>query len=150
VRASSYNSVVCKHAVCITLNTYTLAITLKNSLKHTRNTSYNMHNRYYSSLADWSAARARVGGSALCDSNGMFYSAPPGASPTQSLTGFPSFESDPHLYSNAAAGALDWSQVKDLQPLRGLHQSFVDVEPVTGIAARRALRTQVGMHACCG
>jgi CD36 family len=132
-------------------------LTLTRSLTHSKTHSnthathaHNIHTRYYSSLADWSAARARVGGSALRDSNGMFYSAPPGASPTQSLTGFPSFESDPHLYSNAAAGALDWSQVKDLQPLRGLHQSFVDVEPVTGIAARRALRTQVGMHACCG
>ncbi|KAG5178561.1 hypothetical protein JKP88DRAFT_261336 [Tribonema minus] len=92
--------------------------------------------------SDWAAAGARVGLS-LRDSLGMPYAVPPGMSATAALSGMPSFASDAHFYSNAAAGGVDWSRLQNLSPAQSRHASTVDVDPVTGIAMRHALRTQL-------
>ncbi|CAM9544004.1 unnamed protein product [Phaeothamnion confervicola] len=106
-------------------------------------------NRYVQRTDDWLAAAARAAGDGyLLDWNGMPYSVPAGMATLQPLAGFAVVASDPLFYSNVAAGALDYDRfmgdVRDAD--LALHRSFVDVEPVTGLALRSALRMQLNFR----
>ncbi|CAM9257644.1 unnamed protein product [Scytosiphon promiscuus] len=93
--------------------------------------------------SDWLDARERIGGDLLTDFNGMPYSVPMGMVSTQVLTGYGTFVSDPHFLTNDLLDQQAAEQMNYIEPDDTHHQSFVDVEPVTGKVLRRATRLQL-------
>ncbi|CAM9656283.1 unnamed protein product [Ascophyllum nodosum] len=100
-------------------------------------------NRYITQAQGWLDARKRVGNNVLRDFNGMNYLVPMGMVSTQLLTGYGTFISDPHFLTNHLLDQQAAEQMNYIAPDETLHQSFVDVEPVSGKVLRRAIRLQL-------
>lgn len=118
-------------------------------------------NRYQESEQDWLDAQQRTG-STLRDLKGMPYFTPTGMSSAESLAGVPAFYSTVRFYGNSL-----WGNAKERQKISGdfayaestaidadnnfyaptQFKFFVDIEPVTGKAVRKAHRLQLNFRA---
>jgi hypothetical protein len=77
------------------------------------------------------------------DSYGMPYSIPTGTVSVEDFAGYPAFASTAQLYGNKEWGGLEYTLLPGLSPESDLHQSFVEVDWVSGRIMRSALRPQI-------
>eukprot|EP00968_Pinguiococcus_pyrenoidosus_P012704 scaffold1130_cov195-Pinguiococcus_pyrenoidosus.AAC.65 len=102
-------------------------------------------NRYRASREGWLRYDSIVG-SDMKDTYGMPHGVPIGMAPTSALTGMSTFVSNAHLFGNEEWGGDEADELVGLRPEERLHNTFVDVEPVSGRPFRSAKRHQLNVR----
>ena len=80
------------------------------------------------------------------DSYGMPYVTPHGMASLEKLASYPVYVGTPHSYGNALWGGVEFQQVLGTVLNQASQFTFIDYDPVTGMALRKALRQQLNFR----